>query len=129
MVELFPLLATRWRVLAGNLSGGEQQILEMAMVLATAPRLLLLDEPSLGLSPANQQQVFRTLADISARGVTLLVVEQNATSALAISDWAIVLELGRKFLEGPAAQVVNDPAIRTAYLGAGPARPHNPSPA
>jgi branched-chain amino acid transport system ATP-binding protein len=119
MVEIFPLLATRLRVLAGNLSGGEQQILEMAMVLATAPRLLLLDEPSLGLSPANQSQVFRTLADICARGVTLLVVEQNASAALAISDWGIVLELGRKFLEGPAAQIMNDPAIRTAYLGAG----------
>jgi branched-chain amino acid transport system ATP-binding protein len=120
MVELFPLLGERWRVLAGNLSGGEQQILEMAMVLAAGPRLLLLDEPSLGLSPGNQQQVFRTLRDIRSRGVTLLVVEQNATSALAISDWAIVLELGRKFLEGPAAQVLNDPAIRTAYLGAIP---------
>jgi branched-chain amino acid transport system ATP-binding protein len=126
LVESFPLLAGRWRVLAGNLSGGEQQILEMAMVLATGPRLLLLDEPSLGLSPANQQQVFRTLSDISARGVTLLVVEQNATAALAISDRAIVLELGRKFLDGPAGQVMNDPAIRTAYLGAGASRARSP---
>ncbi|MBV9861414.1 MAG: ABC transporter ATP-binding protein [Alphaproteobacteria bacterium] len=117
MLDLFPLLRQRWRVAAGNLSGGEQQILEMAMVLAAGPRLLLLDEPSLGLSPGNQQQVFHTIAGIRDGGVTVLMVEQNATAALRISDTAIVMELGRKRLEGPAGRIANDPAVRAAYLG------------
>lgn len=117
MLVIFPVLRTRWRVAAGNLSGGEQQILEMAMVLAAGPRLLLLDEPSLGLSPANQQLVFGTICGIRDRGVTVLMVEQNATAALNISDRAIVMELGRKSTEGPANRILNDAAIRAAYLG------------
>jgi branched-chain amino acid transport system ATP-binding protein len=117
MLAVFPVLRTRWSVAAGNLSGGEQQILEMAMVLAAGPRLLLLDEPSLGLSPANQQLVFGTICGIRDRGVTVLMVEQNATAALSISDRAIVMELGRKSTEGPADRILNDAAIRTAYLG------------
>jgi branched-chain amino acid transport system ATP-binding protein len=116
-LAIFPVLRTRWRVAAGNLSGGEQQILEMAMVLAAGPRLLLLDEPSLGLSPANQQLVFGTVRGIRDRGVTVLMVEQNAAAALRISDWAIVMELGCKSTEGPADRILNDAAIRTAYLG------------
>jgi branched-chain amino acid transport system ATP-binding protein len=119
MVDLFPLLRERWRVQAGNLSGGEQQILEMAMVMVTRPRLLLLDEPSLGLSPGNQLLVFQTIQDIRAGGMTVLLVEQNATAALRISDTAIVMELGRKRLEGAARQVLADPTLRAAYLGAG----------
>ena len=119
MLALFPVLRTRWRVRAGDLSGGEQQILEMAMVLAAGPRLLLLDEPSLGLAPGNQRQVFGTIADIRTGGVTVLMVEQNAAAALRISDTAIVLELGRKVLEGPARQILDDPAVQAAYLGAG----------
>jgi branched-chain amino acid transport system ATP-binding protein len=119
MVDLFPLLRERWRVQAGNLSGGEQQILEMAMVMVTRPRLLLLDEPSLGLSPGNQLLVFQTIQDIRAGGMTVLLVEQNATAALRISDTAIVMELGRKRLEGTARQVLADPTLRAAYLGAG----------
>jgi branched-chain amino acid transport system ATP-binding protein len=118
MIALFPMLGERWRVQAGNLSGGEQQILEMAMVLAASPRLLLLDEPSLGLSPGNLRLVFRTIEGIRAGGVTVLLVEQNATAALRISDFAIVMDLGRKRLEGPARQVLDDPSLRTAYLGA-----------
>jgi branched-chain amino acid transport system ATP-binding protein len=113
----FPLLAAKLAVLAGNLSGGEQQILEIAMVLEAGPRLLLLDEPSLGLSPANQDQIFATIADLRGRGLTVLVVEQNAHGALGISDTGIVMELGRLFMAGPAAEVIADPRIKVAYLG------------
>ena len=116
----FPLLAAKLSVLAGNLSGGEQQILETAMVLETGPRLLLLDEPSLGLSPANQDQIFATIADLRAGGLTVMVVEQNAHGALQISDTGIVMELGRIFLTGPAAEIVADPRIKVAYLGGEP---------
>lgn len=117
MLELFPMLRERWSILAGNLSGGEQQILEMAMVLEAEPQLLLLDEPSLGLSPGNLRQVFETVSEINSRGVTVMVVEQNVHGALQISDTAVVMELGRKFVEGPAAEVREDPRIRVAYLG------------
>ena len=113
----FPLLAGKLSVLAGNLSGGEQQILEIAMVLEAGPRLLLLDEPSLGLSPANQDQIFATIADLRGRGLTVMVVEQNAHGALQISDTGIVMELGRLFMTGPAAEVIADPRIKVAYLG------------
>lgn len=113
----FPLLKTKWRTLAGNLSGGEQQVLEMAMVLLIEPSLLLLDEPSLGLSPKMQGDVFATVRTIAATGVTVLVVEQNVRGALLISDRALVMEQGQKFMEGPAAEVRTDPRIRQAYLG------------
>jgi branched-chain amino acid transport system ATP-binding protein len=113
----FPLLTRKWSELAGNLSGGEQQVLETAMVLLSSPELLLLDEPSLGLSPKSQAEVFAVAQQISAAGVTVLVVEQNVHGALLVSDTAIVMELGRKFLEGPAAEVRGDPRIREAYLG------------
>jgi branched-chain amino acid transport system ATP-binding protein len=118
----FPLLAAKLSVLAGNLSGGEQQILETAMVLEAGPKLLLLDEPSLGLSPANQDQIFATIAGLRGRGLTVLVVEQNAHGALQISDTGIVMELGRVFMIGPAAQVIADPRIKVAYLGGEPPR-------
>ncbi len=117
MLDLFPMLRERWSILAGNLSGGEQQILEMAMVLEAEPQLLLLDEPSLGLSPGNLRQVFETVSEINGRGVTVMVVEQNVHGALQISDTAVVMELGRKFVEGPAAEIREDPRIRQAYLG------------
>lgn len=113
----FPLLAAKLAVLAGNLSGGEQQILEIAMVLEAGPKLLLLDEPSLGLSPGNQDQIFATIAELRGRGLTVLVVEQNAHGALQISDTGIVMELGRLFMTGPAAEVIADPRIKVAYLG------------
>ena len=121
VLELFPMLSAKLNVLAGNLSGGEQQILETAMVLETSPRLLLLDEPSLGLSPLNQDQIFETIADLRRHGLTVLVVEQNAHGALQISDTGIVMELGRLFMTGPAAQVISDPRIQVAYLGGSPA--------
>jgi len=117
VIALFPMLATKWRTDAGNLSGGEQQILEMAMVLTVEPTLLLLDEPSLGLSPKMQGDVFSTVQQIASTGVTVLVVEQNVRGALLISDRALVMEQGRKFMEGPAAEVRTDPRIRRAYLG------------
>jgi branched-chain amino acid transport system ATP-binding protein len=117
VIGLFPILRERWSASAGNLSGGEQQLLEMAMVLITTPKLLLLDEPSLGLSPKTQMQVFESVQEIAAAGVTCLIVEQNVHGALLISQTAIVMELGRKFMEGPAEIVRHDPRIREAYLG------------
>jgi branched-chain amino acid transport system ATP-binding protein len=117
VLSLFPMLRTKWSSAAGNLSGGEQQVLEIAMVLVTEPSLLLLDEPSLGLSPKMQAEVFAAVRDIAAHGVTVLVVEQNVHGALLVSDTAVVMELGRKFMEGPAATVRDDPRIREAYLG------------
>jgi branched-chain amino acid transport system ATP-binding protein len=114
---LFPILPQKWRTEAGNLSGGEQQILEMAMVLLLEPSLLLLDEPSLGLSPRMQGDVFATVQRIAAAGVAVLIVEQNVRGALLISDRALVMEQGRKFMEGLAAEVRTDPRIRQAYLG------------
>ena len=117
VTALFPVLTRKWSESAGNLSGGEQQILETAMVLLSAPKLLLLDEPSLGLSPKMQTEIFALARGIALAGVTILIVEQNVHGALAVSDTAIVMELGRKFLEGPATQVRDDPRIREAYLG------------
>ena len=113
----FPMLKQKWRTEAGNLSGGEQQILEMAMVMLVEPALLLLDEPSLGLSPKMQGDVFTTVQRIAATGVTVLIVEQNVRGALLISDRALVMEQGRLFMEGPAQEVRTDPRIRQAYLG------------
>jgi branched-chain amino acid transport system ATP-binding protein len=113
----FPMLTRKWSEMAGNLSGGEQQVLETAMVLLSSPQLLLLDEPSLGLSPKMQAEVFAVAQQIAKAGVTVLVVEQNVHGALLVSDTAIVMELGKKFLEGPAAAVRDDPRIREAYLG------------
>ena len=117
VADLFPILTQKWRTEAGNLSGGEQQILEMAMVLLLEPSLLLLDEPSLGLSPRMQGDVFATVQRIASAGVTVLIVEQDVRGALLISDRALVMEQGRKFMEGPAAEVRTDPRIRQAYLG------------
>ncbi len=113
----FPMLALKRDVLAGNMSGGEQQILETAMVLEARPTLLLLDEPSLGLSPASQDQIFRMMTELRESGVTVLVVEQNAHGALEVSDTAIVMELGRLFMTGPAGDILTDPRVRAAFLG------------
>jgi len=117
VVALFPLLRTKWSSLAGNMSGGEQQVLEMAIALLLQPKVIMLDEPSLGLSPKMLAQVFRTVLDIRATGVTVVMVEQNARAALLISDTAVVMELGRKAFEGEAKSVMNDPRIKAAYLG------------
>ncbi len=117
VMTLFPILREKLRAPAGNLSGGQQQLLETAMVLIPAPKLLLLDEPSLGLSPKAQAEVFDFVKTIAATGVTVLAVEQNVHVALRVSDSAVVMEQGRKFMEGPASQVLSDPRIRHAYLG------------
>ena len=114
---LFPRLKERIRQSAGTLSGGEQQMLAIARALMSRPKLLLLDEPSLGLAPLVCHTIFATIDEIKAAGTTLLVVEQNASAALKHSDRGYVLETGKVILEGAAATLANDPRIREAYLG------------
>lgn len=118
VTALFPVLSRKAGTMAGNLSGGEQQILETAMVLEAEPKLLLLDEPSLGLSPIMLGEVFATIRTVRDAGVTVMMVEQNVRGAMAVSDTVIVMELGRKTLEAPPATVADDPRIKAAYLGA-----------
>ncbi|MCC7372519.1 MAG: ABC transporter ATP-binding protein [Chloroflexi bacterium] len=113
----FPRLAERRYQLAGSLSGGEQQMLAIGRALLARPRLLMLDEPSLGLAPLIVADVFRLIADLKAQGSTILLVEQNARRALAVADTAHVLEGGRITRSGPAAALRDDPAIVAAYLG------------
>ena len=114
----FPVLASRKRQLAGTLSGGEQQMLAVARALMLRPRLLLLDEPSLGLAPMVVREIFRIVRTINRdRGVSVLLVEQNAAMALALADYAYLMETGRVVQSGPAAQLKQDDAIRRAYLG------------
>ena len=115
--RLFPRLAERRTQLGGTLSGGEQQMLAMGRALMTDCRLMLLDEPSMGLSPLLVKEVFRALQEINAQGMTLLLVEQNAHMALKIAHRGYVLENGRMVLEGPAAQLALDPRVKEAYLG------------
>jgi branched-chain amino acid transport system ATP-binding protein len=117
MLALFPRLAERRRQLAGTLSGGEQQMVAIARGLMAAPRLLLLDEPSLGLSPKVTEEVFARIQDIGKRGVTVLVVEQNVVDGLGISDRGYVIENGRVVMHGAAADLLRDDKIRAAYLG------------
>jgi branched-chain amino acid transport system ATP-binding protein len=117
LCERFPMLGEKRRELAGNLSGGQQQILEMAMALVMNPLLLMLDEPSLGLSPKMTDEVFKTVIAIRGDGATVLMVEQNAKAALNISDHGIVLELGRKRFEGTGYEIFHDPQVKKAYLG------------
>jgi branched-chain amino acid transport system ATP-binding protein len=116
---LFPRLAERRQQLAGSLSGGEQQMLAIARALMGRPTLLLLDEPSLGLAPKLVAELMATLAALHRDGLTLLLVEQNATAALAIADRAVVLETGRVRLQGSAAELRNDPELQALYLGGG----------
>src|SRR4029079_5895136 len=113
---LFPRLRERMKQRAGTLSGGEQQMLAMARALMSRPKLLLLDEPSLGLAPIVCQTIFSTIDSIKAAGVTVLLVEQNARAALKHSDRAYVLETGAIILEGTAADIASDPRVREAYL-------------
>ena len=117
MLRLFPRLHERQRQLAGTLSGGEQQMAAIARALMSRPRLLLLDEPSLGLAPRVVQEVFEVVEEISRQGVTILLVEQNLHQALAISERGYVLETGRIVREGRSADLAADPSIRSAYLG------------
>jgi branched-chain amino acid transport system ATP-binding protein len=115
--EIFSRLFERKDQLAGTLSGGEQQMLAIGRALLGKPKLLLLDEPSMGLSPIMVQKIFETVQRISAQGVTILLVEQNAKLALEISSRAYVMESGLITLSGPAKELLTDPKVRTAYLG------------
>jgi len=113
----FPRLAERRNQLAGTLSGGEQQMLAIARALMSRPRLLLLDEPSLGLAPLIVRGIFDIIGDLHQSGVTILLVEQNARLALQIADRAYVLEAGRLTISGPSSELLNDERVRRAYLG------------
>ncbi len=115
--QLFPRLKERARGLAGNLSGGEQQMLAIGRALMAKPRLLLLDEPSMGLAPIIVQDIFRTLREINRSGLTIFLVEQNVRQALRIADRAYVLETGRIVLEGSGRELLGDPKVQQAYLG------------
>ncbi len=113
----FPRLKEREHQLAGTLSGGEQQMLAMSRALMSDPRLLLLDEPSLGLAPLIIADIFRAIRELRASGLTILLVEQMAKQALAVADRAYVLAGGRITAEGSGSELLNDPKVRTAYLG------------
>ena len=113
----FPRLQERKNQLAGTLSGGEQQMLAMGRALMSKPRIVLMDEPSMGLSPILVQEIFRIIEEISASGTTVLLVEQNANKALSIADRAYVLETGSIVLEGKASELLSDESIKKAYLG------------
>jgi branched-chain amino acid transport system ATP-binding protein len=119
MYGLFPRLKERHQQLAGTLSGGEQQMLAMGRALMSRPQVLLLDEPSMGLSPIMVDKIFEVVNEVSSQGVTVLLVEQNASRALSIADRGYVMESGLISLSGPADQLLHDPAVRAAYLGEG----------
>ncbi len=115
--RLFPVLRERLGQYAGTLSGGEQQMLAIGRALMTRPKLLLFDEPSLGLAPTLSEEVFRTIVEIKGRGTTILLAEQNAYKALEMADRAYVLETGRLTMTGPGPKLLDDPVIQSAYLG------------
>ncbi len=114
---LFPVLRERRRQKAGTLSGGEQQMLAIGRGLMTGPRMLLLDEPSLGLSPKFLGLIFEKIAELKAAGMTMMIVEQNAVKALSVADRAYVLELGRNRFEGSGSALLADPDVKRLYLG------------
>ncbi len=116
---LFPRLKERRKQTAGTMSGGEQQMLAMARALMSRPKLLLLDEPSMGLAPLMVQKVFETVLTVSGEGVTILLIEQNAKLALEVSHRGYVMESGEIILQGDAKKLLHDPAVRAAYLGEG----------
>ena len=117
MFTIFPRLQERKDQLAGTLSGGEQQMLAMGRALMSRPRVLLLDEPSMGLSPIMVDKIFEVVSDVYALGVTLVLVEQNASRALAVADRGYVMESGIITMTGPGQTLLNDPRVRAAYLG------------
>jgi branched-chain amino acid transport system ATP-binding protein len=115
--SLFPILGERRRQKAGTMSGGEQQMVAIGRALMTSPRLIMLDEPSLGLSPKFVTLIFDKLVEMKQAGFTLMLVEQNAARALSIADRAYVLELGRNRLEGAGRTLLGDPEVKRLYLG------------
>ena len=117
MFVLFPRLRERKDQLAGTMSGGEQQMLAMGRALMSRPKVLLLDEPSMGLSPIMVDKIFEVVRDVSALGTTVLLVEQNASRALGIANRGYVMESGNVTMNGEAKALLNDPRVRAAYLG------------
>ena len=117
MFQRFPRLKEREKQIAGTLSGGEQQMLAMARALMSKPKLLMLDEPSMGLAPILVEQIFEIIKELHGSGTTILLVEQNAQMALSIADRAYVLETGRITMEGQASELLHNDAVRKAYLG------------
>jgi branched-chain amino acid transport system ATP-binding protein len=117
MMTLFPRLKERWNQIAGTLSGGEQQMVATARALMARPRALLMDEPSMGLSPIMVESVFETIRTINQQGVTVLLVEQNALLALGIADYGYVMESGRIILGGTGSELIDDERVQRAYLG------------
>ena len=115
--SIFPPLESRLSQLGGTLSGGEQQMLAIGRALMSGPKLLMMDEPSLGLAPLVTAEVFRIIQEIRDEGVTIFLVEQNANAALKIADYALILENGRIVLEGSGAHLLNNPEVKRAYLG------------
>ena len=115
--ELFPVLEERRTQAAGTLSGGEQQMLAIGRAMMSRPRLLMLDEPSMGLSPIMMQRILSTVTELKAQGTTILLVEQNAQAALSLADKAYVIETGRIALQGTGAELLRNEAVRKAYLG------------
>ncbi len=117
MLELFPALEERRSLRAGSLSGGQRQMLAIAMALIAEPKIILMDEPTAGLAPKAGQEVLTLISEIAAQGVAVLLVEQNARMALAVSDRAYVMADGRNQLDGPAQQILDDPVVAEIYLG------------
>lgn len=115
--EIFGVLGNKRNQLAGHMSGGEQQLLEMGMALTLSPKLILIDEPSLGLSAGMQERVFQSILDLRDQGTAILLVEQNAVQALKIADRGIVIEHGRVGWEGSGVEMLDNPRVREAYLG------------
>ena len=120
--ELFPVLGERRKNKAGLFSGGEQQMLAIGRAMMSQPKLLMLDEPSMGLSPIMTQKIFDTVKELKEQGTTVLLVEQNALSALALSDYAYVIDLGATTLSGTGRELLADPRVQEAYLGEGVAQ-------
>ncbi|MFG2567455.1 ABC transporter ATP-binding protein [Streptomyces sp. NPDC048567] len=115
--ELFPILGERRKQAAGTLSGGEQQMLAMGRAMMSQPKLLMLDEPSMGLSPIMMQKIMETIVELRASGTTILLVEQNAQAALSLADQGHVMEIGKIVLSGTGADLLHDESVRKAYLG------------
>ncbi|MFD3826777.1 ABC transporter ATP-binding protein [Streptomyces sp. NPDC058625] len=115
--DLFPILGERRKQAAGTLSGGEQQMLAMGRALMSRPKLLMLDEPSMGLSPIMMQKIMTTITELKSQGTTILLVEQNAQAALSLADHAHVMEIGRIVLSGTGQDLLHDQSVRNAYLG------------